>query len=617
MESHLSPTRQTHIVGSMRKKLLGLPFILVFALMGCGDETVNPYRLGWSQWGQNAEHTGQVSVQGQALKRILAEVEMDPFAELERLEVGSYEEHGLGPLLVHYQAPLIDGGDIFVESKGGHFVSCVPHGSGEPSPCGLDAWDQQIWREEKWAWSGDKLTQRWIFESDWKPVPSGYAPGSWEPVFHAALYGESVLVPGAAGSLWIVDRDTGKVVRRISPLENDAAAAAGGVYTVAPVTVDPRGNIYYQAIQFELMTTAEGDTFVEATRGWLIKTDMLGNYQSALFDQLVLNAPPPEGPCPYSFSTAYDALPWPPSPNEKPRYGRCGAQRPALNAAPAVGPDGTVYVISRAARTGRAGFLAAVNPDLTPKWSASFQNHLEDGCNAGALPKNGEPGGCRPGAATGVDPATNSKPAGLVIDSSTSSPVVTPDGSILYGTYTRYNYARGHLFHFNADGSLRAVFDFGWDITPGIFARPGEGYSVVIKENDYDTGSYCGDADFCPPKPAGPFEITQLSADLAPEWSYRLSNNMSCIRGEDGEVSCVSDHPNGFEWCINAPAIDVNGTVYANGEDGVLYAIRQGGQGVQSIFLGEALGAAYTPLALDEKGRIYTVNAGRLFIVGE
>lgn len=585
-------------------------------LLGCADETVNPFRVGWSQWGQNEGHTGQVSVAGQPLKRILADIEMDPFASLERLEVGAYEEHGLGPLLVHYQAPLLDGDDVFMMSKGGIYVPCVPPGSGEPAPCGINAWDQQVWREEKWAWVGNQLVQQWIFESDWKPIPSQYGPGSWEPVFHAALYGDSVVVPGGNGSIWIVDRKTGQALRQISPLEGDPDAK-GELYIAGPITVDAFGHIYYQVVDFELVTPMEGPSYIEIQHGWLIQADIQGNSKHALFSSLVPGAPQPSGKCLYSFSTNYDALPWPPSPGEPSRYGRCGAQRPAMNAAPAVGPDGTIYVVSRATWSGRTGYLVAVNPDLTPKWAASFQGHLNDGCNSGRMPKNGEPGGCKPGAKQGVDPATNALPAGFVIDSSTSSPVITPDGGILYGTYSRYNYARGHLFHFWNDGSLRAFYDFGWDITPAIVSRPGDGYSIVIKENDYDTGSYCGDPEFCPAKQAGPFKLTQLSADLEPEWSYTLSNTESCIRGDDGRVSCHSDHPNGFEWCINAPAVDKNGVVYANGEDGVLYAVHPGGYRVESLFLGEALGAAYTPLSLDSQGRVYAINVGRMFVAGQ
>ena len=56
--------------------------------------------------------------------------------------------------------------------------------------------------------------------------------------------------------------------------------------------------------------------------------------------------------------------------------------------------------------------------------------------------------------------------------------------------------------------------------------------------------------------------------------------------------------------------------VFVNSEDGHLYAINQGGTLRERIFLQLALGAAYTPLSLGVDGRIYTQNAGRLFVVG-
>jgi hypothetical protein len=56
--------------------------------------------------------------------------------------------------------------------------------------------------------------------------------------------------------------------------------------------------------------------------------------------------------------------------------------------------------------------------------------------------------------------------------------------------------------------------------------------------------------------------------------------------------------------------------VYANSEDGNLYAIGQGGVLVQRIFQQLALGAAYTPASMDSRGRIYSQNDGQLFIVG-
>ncbi len=73
----------------------------------------------------------------------------------------------------------------------------------------------------------------------------------------------------------------------------------------------------------------------------------------------------------------------------------------------------------------------------------------------------------------------------------------------------------------------------------------------------------------------------------------------------------------GFEWCINAPVVDSNGVVYANSEDGNIYAIGQGGNLKSNLFLDLALGAAYTPLAIGPDGRVYTENKGTLFVVGQ
>ena len=161
------------------------------------------------------------------------------------------------------------------------------------------------------------------------------------------------------------------------------------------------------------------------------------------------------------------------------------------------------------------------------------------------------------------------------MDDSSSSPTVAPDGSILYGAYSRYNYAQGHLMHFAVDGSYLGAYGFGWDSTPAIYAHGGT-YSIVIKDNHYGgIGSYCDVDAICPPdrtatNPSSPeaYFITQLSPSLTPEWMFQNTNTMSCTRQPDGTISCNSDHPHGFEWCVNAPVVDVNGVVYANSEDG-------------------------------------------------
>jgi hypothetical protein len=199
-------------------------------------------------------------------------------------------------------------------------------------------------------------------------------------------------------------------------------------------------------------------------------------------------------------------------------------------------------------------------------------------------------------------------PAGRVTDLGTSSPVVAPDGSILCGAFSSYNGSRGHLFRFTAAGTFAGVYGFGWDTTPAIYPHDGT-FSVIVKDNTYSRDVNGVET--------GPFFIRQLSADLKTiEWTFQSTNTQSCRRDADGNLSCVSNHPHGFEWCINAPAVDAAGDVYANSEDGKLYVIGQGGIERGSLFTNLALGAAYTPLAIGPDGKIYTQNDGHLFMIG-
>jgi outer membrane protein assembly factor BamB len=214
-----------------------------------------------------------------------------------------------------------------------------------------------------------------------------------------------------------------------------------------------------------------------------------------------------------------------------------------------------------------------------------------------------------------------------VLDDASSTPTIAPDGSIIYGAYSRYNYAQGHLMRFSSTGQFLGTFGFGWDITSGIYQHDGT-YSIVIKNNHYgEVGSYCNVDSICPPdrtaantNPVNPtpeaYFVSQLSPSMAIEWTFQNTNTLSCTRNSNGTITCVSDHPNGFEWCVNAPAIDANGVVYANSEDGNMYAINQGGTLKQRLFQQLALGAAYTPASLGGDGKIYSQNAGHLFVIG-
>ncbi len=562
----------------------------------------------WPQWAQNPQHTGFLNVAGQDLRRILANIVYDPL-------VPDEEAQNDGDLLAHYQVPLVEGNDVYMESKAGVYT--------------LDSYATQTWHQNKFTWHNGQLVKAWTFDSDWTALGSAF--DFWEPVYHAVLANGFVYDPGAGGSIFKLNKTDGGVVKRIVPASFlDQGNLDPNTFTVSPLSTDSAGNIYYNVLK----TSGPGGFYNnDVVDSWLVKVAPNDTVTTVSYSVLTKGAKSKNDACENVFGD--NQLPWPPSPGAVPSSVPCGTQRVALNIAPAIAADGTIYSVTRAHFISRWGYLVAATPDLKKKWITSLHDsngvgYLHDGCNDGTpasagslLPLNGTPGGCRAGANAGVDPATNRFGGGRVLDDSSSTPTIAPDGSILYGSYTRYNYAQGHLMRFSSSGQFLNAFGFGWDITPAIYPHGGT-YSIVIKNNHYGgVGSYCNDPVLCPEdrtatNPASPEEyfISQLSPNMTIEWSFKNTNTLSCARNPDGSITCVSDHPNSFEWCVNAPVVDANGVVYANSEDGNMFAIEQGGTLKKKIFQQLALGAAYTPASLGGDGKIYSQNAGHLFVVG-
>ena len=565
----------------------------------------------WPQWAQNPQHTGFLNVTGQRLDSIVANLVYDPL-------VPDEQAHNGGDLLVHYQVPLVEGNSVYMESKSGTYTE--------------ESYSTQAWHQNRFTWISGVLTKVWTFDSDWFPPGSQF--DFWEPVYHAVLANGFVYDPGRGGTIFKLNTADGSVVTRINPF----GTIDPNTFTVSPLTADAEGNIYYNVLKLQNNISFYDSDAVDS---WLVKVAPDDSIRMVSYSTLNPNAPRRDDQCLDAFSES--DLPWPPSVDAVPPSVTCGLQRVALNIAPAIARDGTIYSVTRAHffQGNRHGFLVAINRDLTLQWAASLRDRFHDGCGVspgqgGTLPPNGQPGGCRDlgpqgnEIIRGRDPAQNRPGGGRVLDDSSSTPTVAPDGSVLYGAYTRYNYAQGHLMRFSAAGRFLDAFGFGWDITPAIFSHENDddqvgaaAYSIVIKDNHYSgLGSYCNDPVLCPgdrtaSNPASPeeFFITQLSPDMAIEWRFKSTNTQSCTRNPDGSVTCETTNPHGFEWCVNAPTVDRRGVVYANSEDGNLYAINQGGRLRQSIFQQLALGAAYTPASLGPDGKIYTQNAGHLFVV--
>ena len=588
---------------------------LLIAVLGAGclSASLVLFADGWPQWGQNPQHSGSVAVVAQNPSQKLASMVYDPFVAQEQAE-------NAGELLAHYQAPLTDGQDVFMEFISGKYVSCDPPGSYTPFPCGNDNWFNQVWSEKRLHWQAGQLVEKWSFASDWKPEPdAGGELGGWQPVFHAAMTEDAIWVPGAGGTVFKLAKGSGNIIARFNPFGNTIDP---NTFVSSPITVDQEGSVYYNVLKLNITSdpttndpwaygpNGDGNGVTDIPDAWLVKITEGEEIHKVSYKNLTFT---PAAPTTCSVTFSLGQLPWPP-PNTTPRTVPCLSQRPGVNITPAIAPDGTIYSVTVAHNVyaSRYANIVAFNPNLTLKWTASLRDRLNDGCGVLvpiATANTPQANTCRYGANFGVDPATNQKPVGRVIDQSSSSPVVTPDGGVIYGSYTRYDYARGHMFRFDSHGNFMASFNFGWDSTPAIYPQHGT-YSVVIKDNHYDAGNYCEpdpsvpvSQTVCVDAPKGPYYITQLNPNMKIEWQFK-------------NTSTDATHNNGFEWCINAPAIDLFGNVFANSEDGRLYAIRQGGTPIGNIFLNQALGAAYTPLSLGPDGRIYTENDGILFAVG-
>jgi outer membrane protein assembly factor BamB len=437
-------------------------------------------------------------------------------------------------------------------------------------------------------------------------------------MFQPAVSGDKLYVPGAGGTVVVLDRMTGGTLTRNDPFDspNPNAYVSGGI------TVDGSGNVFYNVIALD-----PAGPLADA-KGWLVKIAASGDVSKASYDALVPDAPAATADCIGAFTVDGGLRrPFPPPPDDAgapvlgPK-GPCLSQRPGINVTPAIGADGTIFTVSTAHSNGRYGYLVAVHPDLTVKWASSLRDRLDDGCGV-LIPSDGvetDPDAgetitsrhCRVGTADGVDPLTNEKPAGVVHNNSSSSPVALPDGTVIYGTYSSYNTSRGHLFKFDADGQFLGYFDFGWDVTPAYYAHDGT-YSIIDKDNRY---YYWVSV---PPLPLPDYRISWLDSSLNRIASFRSTNTLSCKQLPDTSVTCVDDgeHEGGFEWCVNAPAVDSTGVVYVNSEDGNVYGINPDGSEKAHFFLTLALGAAYTPLSIDYKGRIFAMNHGELIVVGE
>ncbi|MGZ4830000.1 MAG: hypothetical protein ACXV5J_12495, partial [Candidatus Angelobacter sp.] len=110
-----------NLVLSKRKVLAGaclLAGLLAFLSVAAGAQILAPsHPPDWAQWGLNAQHSlFDGGVTGQPLNRNIVNLVYDFNIDAEKAD-----PNATGDLLVHYQVPLVDGNDVFIESKDGTY----------------------------------------------------------------------------------------------------------------------------------------------------------------------------------------------------------------------------------------------------------------------------------------------------------------------------------------------------------------------------------------------------------------------------------------------------------------------------------------------------------------
>jgi hypothetical protein len=353
--------------------------ILIAGLLSSPARGASSSDVTWRQWAKDSSHSSNINVNGQPMNHVLASIVMDPHAQAELADEGD--------ILVHYQTPLIEGKDVYLEVKGGTYTPSDPN-------TGIVDWNTETWSEAKYTWQNGSLQHQWTYNSDWKPVPGPWFSGNtyytsigpfWEPVFHAAVTDDALYIPAAGGTILKVNKSDGTLIARINPF---GSSIDQNIFLVSPISADAAGNIYYTTLKFNGDPTdpdPNARTFVwtqDVAGAWLVKITGTGSVSKVDFNTIAAGAISAGSQCEISFAYPGSGVSLPVNPaTDVARTITCGSQRPALNSAPAIAPNGVIYVISRTQFADRYGYLVAVNPDLTQKWIASFRNRFQDGCN--------------------------------------------------------------------------------------------------------------------------------------------------------------------------------------------------------------------------------------------
>ena len=282
--------------------------------------------------------------------------------------------------------------------------------------------------------------------------------------------------------------------------------------------------------------------------------------------------------------------------------GDANVVRVAQQAAPTLSNDEqTLYVVVASAGTTTSSYLVGLDPaTLSPRESSpgvAMRVALKDPRNGGTANAN-------------------------ILDDSSGSPMVGPDGDVYYGVMSNPFNVRGWMLHFSADlAQTKIPGGFGWDITASVVpaaAVPSytgsSSYLIFTKYNDYagvDGGTGVNRMAVLDPNDT-------MVEPHASSNGLLVMKEILAIAGVTPDTNRLPQFPNAVkEWCINTAAVDPIGkAVLANSEDGMLYRWDLTTNTLSSIVLSAGIREAYTPTLIGPDGTIYAINHATLSAVG-
>ena len=478
----------------------------------------------WWGFGRDAQHAAQSGIATQPLDRIVWQTKVDLAPQLS----------ANGSLLIHYGSPAITS----------HNTVLVPVKTGATDG----------FRVEAHAGANGALI--WSADSDYVLPAHG-----WTPSYNIALtQGNRVYMPGAGGRLLYRDdpdspNGTLQSVVFYGNATYDLSRAAynATVMINTPLTIDPRGNVYFGFI----VTGANGAGLTSGVAR--VAPDGTGTWVGA-----------------------------------RAASGKAAIGKLAMNAAPALSPDlATVYIVVTTTpplpTDHPSGMLLALD-SLTLATKSAIE--LRD-------PKTGE-------LAWVADNGTASPSVG---------PDGDVYYGVLESDTPNHNF-RGWLLHYDgALSSTRAPASFGWDDTVSVvpasmipsYAGPSS-YLLVVKYNNYDavgTGDGKNKMAIVDPRQTQ----TDFISPVQVMREILTIMGPTATAGTPGAVRewCIN----------TVAVDRFTSSVLVNSEDGRLYRwFLPSNQFTEQIRFNNGYAEAYTPTAIGPDGLVYAMNNSTLFVVG-